>query len=78
MSIYYAKQIFNKERTLINNPIYAMFPYVFATKGMFYTVIVNPRFFEDLVILKKFFGTYITNIEPNIIPAVKKRVRYMI
>lgn len=76
MSIYYAQQ--NREKVLMSDPVYGVFPNDIVITKLFYSWIIKPRFLEDLVVLDKLFGGYIDNIKPNVVPAVKKRVRYMI
>ena len=76
MSVYYAQQ--NREKVLLSNPVYDIFPRDITITKLFYSWIIKPRFLEDLVVLDKLFGGYIDNIKPNVVPAVKKRVRCMI
>ena len=76
MSIYYAKQ--NREKVLMSDPVYGVFPNDIVINKVLYSWVIKPRFLEDLVVLDKIFGGYIDNIKPNVVPAVKKRVRYMI
>ena len=76
MSIYYAQQ--NREKVLMSDPVYGVFPNDIVINKVLYSWIIKPRFLEDLVVLDKIFGGYIDNIKPNVVPAVKKRVRYMI
>lgn len=76
MSIYYAQQ--NREKVLMSDPVYGVFPNDIVITKLLYSWIIKPRFLEDLVVLDKIFGGYIDNIKPNVVPAVKKRVRYMV
>jgi len=76
MSIYYAQQ--NREKVLMSDPVYGVFPNDIVINKVLYSWIIKPRFLEDLVVLDKIFGGYIDNIKPNVVPAVKKRVRYMV
>lgn len=76
MIIYYAQQ--NREKVLMSDPVYGVFPNDIVITKLFYSWIIKPRFLEDLVVLDKLFGGYIDSIKPNVVPAVKKRVRYMV
>jgi len=62
----------------MSDPVYGVFPNDIVINKVLYSWIIKPRFLEDLVVLDKIFGGYIDNIKPNVVPAVKKRVRYMI
>lgn len=62
----------------MSDPVYGVFPNDIVITKLLYSWIIKPRFLEDLVVLDKIFGGYIDNIKPNVVPAVKKRVRYMI
>ena len=76
MSVYYAQQ--NREKVLLSNPVYDIFPHDIAITKLFYSWIIKPRFLEDLVVLDKLFGGCAESINPNVVPAVKKRVRCMV
>lgn len=76
MSVYYAQQ--DREKVLRSNPVYGVFPNDIVISKLCYSWIIKPQFLEDLVFLRGFFGGCAENIRPNIVPAVKKRVRYMI
>ena len=76
MSIYYAKQ--NREKVLMSDPVYGVFPNDIVINKVLYSWIIKPRFLEDLVVLDKIFGGCVDSIKPNVVPAVKKRVRYMV
>ena len=76
MSIYYAQQ--NREKVLLSNPVYDIFPHDIVITKLFYSWIIKPRFLEDLVVLDKIFGGCADSIKPNVVPAVKKRVRCMV
>ena len=76
MSIYYAQQ--NREKVLMSDPVYGVFPNDIVITKLLYSWIINPHFLEDLVFLRGIFGGCAYNIKPNVVPAVKKRVRCMI
>ena len=76
MSIYYAQQ--NREKVLMSDSVYGVFPKDIVISTLFYSLVIHPHFLEDLVVSYGFFGGCAENIRPNIVPAVKKRVRYMI
>ena len=76
MSVYYAQQ--NREKVLMSDPVYGVFPSDIVITKLLYSWIIKPRFLEDLVVLDKIFGGYVESIKPNVVPAVKKRVRYMV
>ena len=76
MSVYYVQQ--NREKVLMSDPIYGVFPSDIVITKLFYSWIIKPHFLEDLVVLDGFFGGCVESIKPNVVPAVKKRVRYMI
>ena len=76
MSVYYAQQ--NREKVLMSDPVYGIFPSDIVITKLFYSWIIKPRFLEDLVVLDKIFGGCVDSIKPNVVPAVKKRVRCMV
>ena len=76
MSVYYAQQ--NREKVLLSNPVYDIFPRDITITKLFYSLVIHPHFLEDLVVLDKIFGGCAESIKPNVVPAVKKRVRCMI
>lgn len=76
MSIYYAQQ--RREKVLMSDPVYGIFPSDIVITKLFYSWIIKPRFLEDLVVLDKIFGSCVDSIKPNVVPAVKKRVRCMV
>ena len=76
MSVYYAQQ--NREKVLMSTPVYDIFPRDITITKLFYSWVIHPHFFEDLVVLYRIFGGCAESIEPNVVPAVKKRVRCMI
>ena len=76
MSVYYAQQ--NREKVLMSDSVYGVFPNDIVISTLFYSWIIKPRFLEDLVVLDGFFGGCVDSIKPNVVPAVKKRVRYMV
>lgn len=76
MSIYYARQ--NREKVLMSDSIYGVFPKDIVISTLSYSWIINPHFLEDLVVLYGIFGGCAESIKPNVVPAVKKRVRCMI
>ena len=76
MSIYYAQQ--NREKVLMSDPVYGVFPKDIVIFALFCSWTLKPHFLEDLVFLRGIFGGCAYNIKPNVVPAVKKRVRCMI
>ena len=76
MSIYYAQQ--NREKVLMSDPVYGVFPKDIVISALFCSWTIKPHFLEDLVVLDGFFGGCVESIEPNVVPAVKKRVGCMI
>ena len=76
MSVYYAQQ--NREKVLMSDLVYGVFPSDIVITKLLYSWIIKPRFLEDLVVLDKIFGGYVESIKPNVVPAVKKRVRYVV
>ena len=76
MSVYYAQQ--NREKVLMSDPVYGVFPSDIVITKLLYSWIIKPRFLEDLVVLDKIFGVCVDSIKPNVVPAVKKRVRCMV
>ena len=76
MSVYYAQH--NREKVLMSDPVYGVFPSDIVITKLFYSWIIKPRFLEDLVVLDKLFGGCADSIKPNVVPAVKKRVRCMV
>lgn len=76
MSVYYAQQ--NREEVLMSDPIYGVFPSDIVITKLLYSWIIKPHFLEDLVVLYGIFRGCADSIKPNVVPAVKKRVRYMV
>ena len=76
MSIYYAQQ--RRDKVLMSDPIYGVFPRDIVISTFFCSWIINPHFLEDLVVLYGIFGGCAESIKPNVVPAVKKRVRCMV
>lgn len=76
MSVYYAQQ--NREKVLMSDSVYGVFPKDIVISTLFYSWIIKPHFLEDLVVLYGIFGGYAESIKPNVVPAVKKRVRCMV
>lgn len=76
MSVYYAQQ--NREEVLMPDPIYGVFPNDIVITKLLYSWIIKPHFLEDLVVLYGIFGGCAGSIKPNVVPAVKKRVRCMV
>ena len=76
MSVYYARQ--NREKVLMTDPVYGVFPSDIVISTLSYSWIIKPRFLEDLVLLDKLFGGCAESSKPNVVPAVKKRVRCMV
>ena len=76
MSVYYARQ--NREKVLMSDPVYGVFPRDIVITKLFDSLVIHPHFLEDLVVLDKLFGSCVDNIKPNVVPAVKKRVRCMV
>lgn len=76
MSVYYARQ--RREKVLMSDPVYGVFPSDIVITKLLYSWIIKPRFLEDLVVLDKIFGGCAESIKPNVVPAVKKRVRCMV
>ena len=76
MSIYYAQQ--NREKVLMSDPVYGVFPKDIVISALFSSWTIKPHFLEDLVVLDGFFGGCVDSLKPNVVPAVKKRVRYML
>ena len=76
MSIYYAQQ--RREKVLMSDPVYGVFPNDIVITKLLYSWIIKPRFLEDLVVLDGFFGGGVNSLKPNVVPTVKKRVRYMV
>lgn len=76
MSVYYAQQ--NREKVLMSDPVYGVFPNDIVITKLLYSWVIKPRFLEDLVVLYGIFGGCAKNIKPNVVPAVKKRVRCMV
>ena len=75
MSIYYAQQ--RRDKVLMSDSVYGVFPSDIVISTLFYSWIIKPRFLEDLVVLDGIFGGCADSIKPNVVPAVKKRVRCM-
>lgn len=76
MSIYYAQQ--NREKVLMSDSVYDIFPQDIVITKLLYSWVIKPHFLEDLVVLYRIFGGCAESIEPNVVPAVKKRVRCMV
>ena len=76
MSIYYAQQ--NREKVLMSDSVYGVFPKDIVISALFSSWTIKPRFLKDLVVLDKIFGGCADSIKPNVVPAVKKRVRCMV
>ena len=76
MSIYYARQ--NREKVLMSDSVYGVFPKDIVISTLSYSWIIKPYFLEDVVVLYGIFGGCAYNIKPNVVPAVKKRVRCMV
>ena len=76
MSVYYAQQ--NREKVLMSDSVYGVFPNDIVISILFDSWIIHPHFFEDFVVLDKIFGGCAESIKPNVVPAVKKRVRCMV
>ena len=76
MSIYYAQQ--RREKVLMSDPVYGVFPNDIVITKLFYSLVIHPHFLEDLVVLYGIFGGCAESIKPNVVPAVKKRVRCMV
>lgn len=76
MSIYYAQQ--RRDKVLMSDSVYGVFPRDIVISTLFYSWIIKPHFLEDLVVLDKIFGGYVESIKPNVVPAIKKRVRCMV
>ena len=76
MSVYYAQQ--RRDKVLMSDPVYGVFPNDIVITKVLYSWIIKPRFLEDLVVLDKIFGGCAESINPNVVPAVKKRVRCMV
>ena len=76
MSIYYAQQ--RRDKVLMSDSVYGVFPKDIVISTLSYSWIIKPRFLEDLVVLYGIFGGCAENIKPNVVPAVKKRVRCMV
>ena len=76
MSIYYARQM--RDKVLMSDPVYGVFPSDIVITKLLYSWIIKPRFLEDLVVLDGIFGGCAESIKPNVVPAVKKRVRCMV
>ena len=76
MSVYYARQM--RDKVLMSDPIYGVFPSDIVITKLLYSWIIKPRFLEDLVVLDKLFGGCAESINPNVVPAVKKRARCMV
>ena len=76
MSVYYAQQ--RRDKVLMSDPIYGVFPKDIVISTLSYSWIIKPHFLEDLVVLDGFFGGCAESIKPNVVPAVKKRVRCMV
>ena len=76
MSVYYAQQ--RRDKVLMSDPVYGIFPSDIVITKLLYSWIIKPRFLEDLVVLDGFFRGCAKSIKPNVVPAVKKRVRCMV
>ena len=76
MSIYYAQQ--RRDKVLMSDSVYGVFPKDIVISTLSYSWIINPHFLEDLVVLYGIFGGCAESIKPNVVPAVKKRVRCMV
>lgn len=76
MSVYYAQQ--RRDKVLMSYSVYGVFPNDIVITKLLYSWIIKPRFLEDLVVLDGFFGGCAESIKPNVVPAVKKRVRCMV
>ena len=76
MSIYYAQQ--RRDKVLMSDSVYGVFPRDIVITKLFYSLVIHPHFLEDLVVLDKIFGGCVDSIKPNVVPAVKKRVRCMV
>ena len=76
MSIYYAQQ--RRDKVLMSDSVYGVFPSDIVITKLLYSWIIKPRFLEDLVVLDGIFGGCAESIKPNVVPAVKKRVRCMV
>ena len=76
MSVYYARQM--RDKVLMSDPVYGVFPKDIVISALFCSWIIKPHFLEDLMVLDGFFGGCAKSIKPNVVPAVKKRVRCMI
>ena len=76
MSVYYARQM--RDKVLMSDSVYGVFPSDIVITKLLYSWIIKPRFLEDLVVLDKIFGGCAESIKPNVVPAVKKRVRCMV
>lgn len=76
MSVYYAQQ--RRDKVLMSDSVYGVFPSDIVITKLLYSWIIKPRFLEDLVVLDKLFGGCADSIKPNVVPAVKKRVRCMV
>lgn len=76
MSVYYAQQ--RRDKVLMSDSVYGVFPSDIVITKLLYSWIIKPRFLEDLVVLYGIFRGCADSIKPNVVPAVKKRVRCMI
>ena len=76
MSVYYARQ--RRDKVLMSYSVYGVFPNDIVITKLLYSWIIKPRFLKDLVVLDKIFGGCAESIKPNVVPAVKKRVRCMV
>ena len=76
MSVYYARQM--RDKVLMLDPVSGVFPSDIVISTLFYSLVIRPHFLEDLVVLDKIFGGCAESIKPNVVPAVKKRVRCMV
>ena len=76
MSVYYAQQ--RRDKVLMTDPVYGVFPKYIVISTLFCSWIIKPHFLEDLAVLDKIFGGCVESIKPNVVPAVKKRVRCMV
>ena len=76
MSVYYAQQ--RRDKVLMSDPVYGVFPSDIVISTLFSSWTIKPHFLEDLVVLDGFFGGCVDSIKPNVVPAVKKRVRCMV
>ena len=76
MSVYYARQM--RDKVLMSDPVYGVFPKDIVISALFCSWTIKRRFLEGLVVLDGFFGGCVDSLKPNVVPAVKKRVRCMV